>query len=497
MRRVDNSLASRQDRARARAVRDASRLLSLPDELLTVVLLHLPLNTKLKLMTASRATAGLLRTLRPLWHSLDLSDAYYSVVIGDVELRWLLLHVDAPRNTAHISLKGCSRVCGKGLEPLLRSHVVALSRCSNPGATASWPSTHAYMRPSGLRFSSAQLETIDLRTHLCMDHSILQPHTYLDRAAYRVLKSMLPSGEHGGVLAHEPPSDAPKLTSYDPGQHVHVKRTDGTWSGGVVQEWEASLHKYRILLDDGLAMSKLVGVEKLRMAPSAPASPGHGAIYRLRQVLVHAQLDPSRNNVRQGRVLLSGFQEYLYTLQERLRKSTKRRIALAQTRCGCGSCTQPAASECGFCDVPLCNPHRTFWCRCCSRIACADCKEAFTTGEEWRHLRCARCKRRHFCPECALHEVDRRPHGVMEGCGCCPRLVCHDNCADACRCEDCGTAICAKCESHGNELCCECHEIRVEFWSPSADESDHSESDHSESEGSSYGVHQGEPPEDE
>jgi len=287
MRRVDNSLA-------ARAVRDASRLLSLPDELLTVVLLHLPLNTKLKLMTASRATAGLLRTLRPLWHSLDLSDAYYSVVIGDVELRWLLLHVDAPRNTAHISLKGCSRVCGKGLEPLLRSHV---------------------------------LETIDLRTHLCMDHSILQPHTYLDRAVYRVLKSMLPSGEHGGVLAHEPPSDAPKLTSYDPGQHVHVKRTDGTWSGGVVQEWEASLHKYRILLDDGLAMSKLVGVEKLRMAPSAPASPGHGAIYRLRQVLVHAQLDPSRNNVRQGRVLLSGFQEYLYTLQERLRKSTKRRIA--------------------------------------------------------------------------------------------------------------------------------------------------------------------------
>ena len=44
----------------------------------------------------------------------------------------------------------------------------------------------------------------------------------------------------------------------------------------------------------------------------------------------------------------------------------------------------------------------------------------------------------------------------MEQCGCCTNLLCHEECADECRCLSCGTAICPRCDRHGHDLCDEC-----------------------------------------
>ena len=96
---------------------------ALPEEIVLAVFQHIPaVSSRLKLGACSRALAEVV-THASLWTRISFTVPYCANLTDDA-LRALLTRVNARQVCVCLSLRGCRRLQGSGLEPLLGSRAV-------------------------------------------------------------------------------------------------------------------------------------------------------------------------------------------------------------------------------------------------------------------------------------------------------------------------------------------------------------------------------------
>ena len=374
--RVDNSVAARRARGLAKkvlpTVADASPLLNLPDELLMAIMLYLPLRVRLRFMMASHRSAAALRTLGQLWRDIDFDRDFAKVNyehfsrtgihdLSDERLASFLIRIDALNNTVMLSLKGLHWISGVGLRPLMGSKV---------------------------------LTSIDLRTHLCPHKDLVQPDSYLDKVAIKVVVSMIHHSTRNPtthslrkVLFHSQKIPKPANTN----GHYYAS----SFSGGVLT-----------------AMKRLHSAARKRLAQAKTYCSADGC------------MQPAAN------VACSYCDKPL----------CKEHVAFL-----CKCCVRRA---CRQCKTTLFKRDVDEWkqvkCgRCHKRRFCIEC------GSHGNYTD-------HYTNRYTNHYTNHR--NAMVECGCCARRVCCESpCNDVC-CQRCEAPICERCDRQGRDHCDGCEE---------------------------------------